>query len=393
MIYDFDTEINRRGTGSAQWQKFPADVLPMWIADMDYRPPEAVLQALQKQLDLGVFGYPETIFPTPNTAPRLREAIVGWLGERYGWQVTPEEIVLLPGVVTAFNLACHAFAAGGGDALVMTPVYQPMHEAPGHAGLKRADTPWRLQNERWELDWGVFQRTISPQAKILLLCNPHNPLGRVFRREELESIANHCMRNGVTICADEIHSDLVYSGYRHIPIATLSTEVAQNTITLMAPSKTFNLAGLQCSFAVIQDPALRQRFLGAQKGLVSWVTGMAVAGATAAYAEGAEWLRQLLVHLEGNRNFLTEFVQRELPGITMIPPEATFLAWLDCRGLPGIAYEPAKFFLEKARLGLSEGASFGPGGQGFVRLNFACPRPKLAEALERMKAAIRLTQA
>jgi len=387
MHYDFDTPPDRRRTDSLKWSKYDDDVLPMWIADMDFPSPAPIVQALRERIDHGVYGYPTAIMGEPGELPEFRRLFVDRLADRYGWQVRPEDLVFIPGVIVAFNLACHTLAAPGGGVLVQTPVYPPILDAPQNANLRRHDALLaRDADGVYVIDWDAFESAITPETRLFILCNPHNPVGRVFRPDELERMAEICLRRGVVICSDEIHCDLLYTGQRHTPIATLDPDVAQNTITLMAPTKTFNLAGLQCSIAIIQNPELLQKYQAARRGLVAWVNVIGLLAAQVAYREGQEWLDQLLVYLEANRDYLCNTVQRELSGITMARPEATFLAWLDCRqaGIDSNLYE---FFLQNARVALSDGATFGPGGEGFVRLNFGCSRALLTEALERMKRA------
>jgi cystathionine beta-lyase len=263
-----------------------------------------------------------------------------------------------------------------------------MLETAAHAGLARRDAPLVRDAEgRYEVDWDQFEGAFNADTRMFLLCNPHNPTGRVFAAGELARMAEACLRHGVTICADEVHSDLVFSGRRHVPLASLAPEIEQRTITLIAPSKTFNLAGLQCSVAVIPNAELRAAYIQARRGLVAWVNVMGLIAAEAAYGDGDEWLKQLLAYLEGNRDTLAGYLRTEMPGVHMAPPEATYLAWLDCRGT-GLS-QPCQCFLDLARVACSDGALFGPGGEGFVRLNFGCPRAMLMEALERMSAAIR----
>lgn len=384
--YNFDILPDRRATNSAKWRKHPDDVLPMWVADMDFVSPQPVIDALQDFVARGVFGYPE--FNGDMTdSPSLRQAVLERLERKYAWRVSPEAIVFVPGVVTAFNQAAHTFAQPGGELLVQTPLYPPMLDAAPHAGLVRRDAPLaRGGDGRYTLDWDVFEAAFSPATRMFLLCNPHNPVGRVYGRDELERMAEVCLRRGVPICSDEIHAELVYSGAQHVPIASLAPEIEQNTITLIAPSKTFNLPGLQCSVAVIPNAALRERYVAARAGLVSWVNVLGLIAAEAAYRHGDEWLAQLLVYLEANRDALARFVAAELPGVSMAAPEATYLAWLDCRAT-GLS-QPCQCFLDLARVACSDGAGFGPGGEGFVRLNFGCPRSMLVQALDRMRAAI-----
>jgi cystathionine beta-lyase len=386
MIYDFDQLPDRRQANRAKWRTHPEDVLPMFVADMDFVSPEPVRQALTEFVASGVYGYPR-FDGKMSDSPPLREVVVERLRRQYGWRVAPEALVFVPGVVTGFNLAAHTCAAPGGELIVQTPIYPPMLETAGHAGLARRDASLaRGEDGRYELDWAVFETAFNPATRMFLLCNPHNPTGRVFGRNELEQMAGVCLRHGVTICADEIHAELVYPGRAHVPIASLAPEIEQQTITLIAPSKTFNLAGLQCSIAIIPNPALREAYIHARRGLVTWVNVMGMIAAEAAYRGGDEWLAQLLIYLEGNRDFVTRYVAAELPGVSVAAPEATYLAWLDCRG-SGLS-QPCQCFLDLGRVACSDGATFGPGGEGFVRLNFGCPRPMLAEALGRMKTAL-----
>jgi cystathionine beta-lyase len=385
---DFDEILNRRASESFKWREYPADVLPLFVADMDFRSPEPVRRALQAYIDDGVFGYPRGLHTFDrNELPELPDIVVDRMAERYRWRITPHDLVLIPGVVAGLNLSCHTMAGDGGSVLVQTPVYPPILAAPKNAHLQRLDAPLARQSDgSYAVDWDAFRSVIQPDTRLFLLCNPHNPVGRVFRKEELLRMAEICLSRNVTICADEIHSDLLFSGHEHIPMASLDPEIARHTITLIAPSKTFNLAGLQCGFAIISNPELRQRFQAAREGLVPWVNAPGVIAAGAAYREGQPWLDRLLPYLEANRDFLWEFVRTELPGITMAKPEGTYLAWLDCRGIA--VDNPYEFFLKHARVALNNGPTFGSAGAGFVRLNFGCPRATLEEALRRMKQAL-----
>lgn len=389
MIYNFNEVPDRRQSESLKWHHYDEDALPLWIADMDFRSPEPVIRALRDRVEHGVFGYPQSVVPDLHNTLGYRLLIVERMERLYGWAIQPEDVVFIPGVVTGLNLACHALTAPGGEVVVQTPIYPPFLTAAGNAGLQRVDAELaRCSDGSYAVDWDAFEAAFSSQTRMFLLCSPHNPVGRVFRREELERMAEVCLRRRVVICSDEIHSELIFSGSRHTPTALLDPEVARNTITLIAPSKTFNLAGLECSIAIIQNPELCQRYQGASKGLLAWVNVMGWVAGQAAYREGQEWLDQLLIYLEANRDYLLSRVQRDLSGVSMGKPEGTYLAWLDCRG--SIAGpKPAQFFLEKARVALNEGETFGQGGEGFVRLNFGCPRPTLAEALDRMQAALK----
>jgi cystathionine beta-lyase len=272
--------------------------------------------------------------------------------------------------------------------LVQTPVYPPILKASENARVIRQESPLeRVPDGSYRIDWEVFENAITPKTRVFILCNPHNPVGRVFRRLELERMAQICLQRGVVVCSDEIHGDLIYEGQQHLPIASLDPDIAQNTITLMAPSKTYNLPGLQCSFAIIQNKTLRDQFCAAMDGLVRGVNLLGMVAMVAAYQFCDEWLEQLLVYLQSNRDYLFDYVQGQLPGIKMAKPEGTYLAWLDCREA-GIESNPCEFFLEKGRLALNDGLSFGQEGEGFVRMNFGCPRSLLEEGLERMKTAL-----
>ncbi|OGO33386.1 MAG: hypothetical protein A2Z16_10770 [Chloroflexi bacterium RBG_16_54_18] len=402
---DFDTPIERSNTDSYKWRKYGPDVIPMWIADMDFASPEPVISALRTRVEHGIFGYPDGLHNFSEDLPDLRSIIVDRMAERYQWEIQPQDIYLLPGVIPGLNMACleagrtadvaqswHENPQAAG-VLVQTPVYPPIFQA--------ADTTARLHQEAalermcdgsYRVDWTAFETAITEQTRLFILCNPHNPVGKVFQQQELERIAEICLQRDLLICSDEIHCDLIYLGNRHIPIASLDADIAARTITLMAPSKTFNLPGLQCAFAIIPNPELRQRFARVGNGLVSWVGILGLAAAQAAYCCGQEWLDRLIPYLEQNRNNLVECIRQELPGIEVGIPASTYLAWLDCRGagLDGSTPElnPYFFFLEKAGVALHDGEHFGGEGKGFVRLNFACPRSRLIEAMERMKKAI-----
>jgi len=381
MIYNFDELPDRKNTESIKWNYFPEDVLPMWVADMDFQSPEPVIRALQERVAHGVFGYAGDL-------PGLRDAIVDYLFRLYNWEIQGEDIVFLPGVVTGFNLAARAFTTSGGGILMQTPVYMPFFKVAGYVGGLQQEMELSKDSEGfYTVDSQVFERTITGQTQMFLMSNPHNPVGRVFTRAELETMAEICLRHDLIICSDEIHCDLVYRGHPHIPIAALSSEVAQRTITLMAPSKSFNIAGLVCSFAIIQNPALRKQFCEAEKDLVHGVNLLGLVAARAVYLEGQEWLSQVLDYLEKNRDFAYTYVNERLPGVRMARPEGTYLAWLDCRAA-GIDGNPCSFFMENARVALNDGAMFGKGGEGFVRLNFGCPRSMLVEALDRMRMSL-----
>ena len=381
MHFDFDRPIDRRHSDSTKWRTYDADVLPLWTADMDFAVPPPVIEALQARVAHGIFGYCVN-------SPELRELIADRMWRLYRWRVRPDEVVLQTGVLKAFQLVASLAAGRTDGVLVQPPVYPPIYSTAHHNGSSHQEAPLvQRADGRYEIDFDAFEAAIGPVTRVLILCNPHNPVGRVFRREELERLAAICLRHDVLICSDEIHCDLIFPGTSHLPIASLSEEVSRRTVTLMAPSKTFNIPGLRCSFAIVQDPELRARVAGDHGGDFSEVNNLGLVAATAAYRDGQPWLDAVLTYLEANRRFVVEFVERELPGVTSVPPEATYLAWLDFRQ-SRISGDPYEFFLQRARVALSAGPSFGTGGDGFARLNFGCPRATLAEALTRMKGAL-----
>ncbi|MGI6375129.1 MAG: MalY/PatB family protein [Anaerolineae bacterium] len=382
MATQFDRMIARLGTDSIKWGLYGDDVLPMWVADMDFQSSPEIIAALHERVAHGVYGY-------AGDPHELKEVFCHRLLERYGWAVSPEAVVMIPDVSVGFNLACQAAGEPGEGIVMHTPIYHPMLRVPGNAGmvgqLMQLD---RDADGRYTFDDDKMRRVISPCTRVFLLCSPHNPVGRVWQCDELQRLAQVCLEHELTIVSDEIHCDLVYGGVQHTPIAALSPEVEARTITLMAPSKTFNMAGLKCALAVIPNPELRRRYERARRGLVPGVNVLAYTAALAAYRDSDEWLRALLVYLEGNRDRLARFVADELPGVRMWAPEGTYLAWLDCRAtdLDGLA--PHEFFLERARVAMNDGADFGAGGEGFVRFNFGCHRATLDAALERLRAAL-----
>jgi cysteine-S-conjugate beta-lyase len=382
VTYDFDRVIDRRQTESNKWHKYPADVLPLWVADMDFRAPEPVIRALRERVEHGVFGYGVE-------QPEFYEVVLERLQKRYGWRVSPEAILLIPGVIPGFNLAARAFTTSGDGILIKTPMYPPIRRVPDNVRLGSDEMELsRRADGQYTVDLDRFEAAIRARTRMFLLCNPHNPVGRVYRRDELLRMAEICLRHGLLICADEIHCDLTFSGQRHIPIASLDPEIEARTVTLMAPTKTFNLPGLKCSIAIIPNAALREKFVAAQLDLVRAVNILGYTATLAAYRDGQPWLDELLRYLEANRDFVVDYVRSKLPGVGTAPPEATYLAWLDCRDAKLAGDDPYTFFLDRARVALNDGKAFGRGGSGFVRLNFACPRVTLAEALDRMRHAL-----
>jgi cysteine-S-conjugate beta-lyase len=392
--FDFDRIIDRRGTNSIKWKLYPADVLPLWVADMDFAAPEPVISALQARLEHGILGY--------ELPPReLLETVAARMERLYHWKVDPSMVVATPGVVAGFVIAVHAVCAGGEGIVVQQPVYPPFLKVHEHAHLVRQDAPLAPiasdNSLRYEVDFDVFARAFhsaGANTGMFLFCNPHNPTGQVYSREDLAHLAEICLQKDVVICSDEIHSELLLGGAEHFPIAALDPQVADRSITLVSPSKTFNIPGLFCGFAIIPNKDLLERYKKTVENLAMHVSSLGMFAAKTAFSGVCDdWLAALRSYLTANRDFLVSFIQHELPGIKTTIPAATYLAWLDCNGLVEagkISASPAKFFLEQARVALNEGADFGPGGNGFVRLNFGCPRSILVEALGRMKSSLRL---
>jgi cystathionine beta-lyase len=383
VTFDFDHPPARRGTDSQKWQKYAGrDVLPLWVADMDFTSPPAVIEALHRRIDHGVFGYSR---PVKSTV----DAVVDALDARYGWRIEPAWIVWLPGLVVGLNVAAQAFAQPGEQVLSCTPVYPPFLTAPKNSGRETLTVPLTLNSaeRRWEMDFDALERAITPRTRIFLLCNPHNPVARAWRREELIRLADFCLRHQLVLQSDEIHCDLILDpSLPHTPTASLGFEIAARTVTFMAPSKTYNLPGMGTSIAIISDPKLRAQFVRATAGIVAEVTALGYTACEAAYRDSEPWRQALLAYLRGNRDFLQLFLARELPGVRLEAPlEATYLAWLNVEAL-GLA-EPVAYF-EKHGVGLSDGVFFGAPKGKYVRLNFGCPRATLEEALRRMKTAV-----
>ncbi|NMY30539.1 putative C-S lyase [Pseudomonas sp. WS 5412] len=380
MSFDFDTIHPRLGTGSTKWSRYPEDVLPMWIADMDIAAPPAILKALHARLDQQMLGYSVA-------RPEVREAIIHDLWDKYAWRVQPDELLFLPGVEPGFNMALHAFVQPGQSVVLQTPNYAPLRHAAGNWSLPKIEVPFELNDQGEYLTPLPALRQALKGAGALLLSNPHNPLGKVFPREELLAVANACLDQGTLIISDEIHAELCFDGRRHIPTASLSAEIARRTITLMSASKAYNVAGLKTCFAIVQDPLIRERFNKARCGMVDSVSPLGLEATWAAYSQCDEWLKALVAYLQDNRDYLLDAVQKRLPGVVMHAPQGTYLAWLDCSAL-GLD-DPQRFFLEQAKVGLSAGVEFGDDSQQFVRLNFGCPRALLEEGISRLERALK----
>jgi cystathionine beta-lyase len=361
---------DRRHTGSEKWERWAGrDILPMWVADMDVAAPPCVLDALRARLDHGVLGYTRTM-------PSFDAALAGWLERRHGWRIDPSWVVPAPGMVVAMDQAARVLGEPGSDGLVLTPIYPPFLNAPGHAGRNCVRVPLA----RASIDWDALAHAATPAARVLWLCSPHNPTGRVWTRGELERLAEFALARGLHVVSDEAWMDLVLEpGGRHIPFASLSPEVAARTITIVAPSKTFNIPGLSCAAVIIPDRALRGAFAKAHLGLVPWPNLMGLIAAEAAWTQGDAWLDGLLPLLRANRDAVHAVVN-SLPGLTSRLPQATYLTWIDCRQR---AWADPTAVFEAGGLGLSDGRPFD--GAGFVRLNYGCPEETLAEGLRRLR--------
>ena len=388
MKFDFDHAPSRVNTDSQKWQKYEGrDVLPMWVADMDFTVPPAIVEALHRRVEHGIFGYAR---PVKSTV----DAVVEMFQRRHGWTIEPGWIVWLPGLVVGLNVTAQAFADAGGEIITLTPVYPPFMSGPKNSGRVAVRVPFVNDPaaRRWEIDWEALERAVTPRTKVFFLCNPHNPLARVWRRDELVRLGEFCVRHNLVLCSDEIHCDLILDpSLNHVCTGTLGGEIAQRTITLTAPSKTYNVPGLGTSIAVIPDAALRAKFVRATAGIVAEVTSLGFAACEAAYRDGEPWRQELIAYLSGNRDCLQDFVQRELPGVQIEAPlEATYLAWLNVAalGLP----DPIAHF-EAHGVGLSDGAFFGSPKGRHVRINFGTSRATLLEGLRRMKRAVEAVRA
>jgi cysteine-S-conjugate beta-lyase len=385
MPVNFDLVINRRVPDRLnKWTWYPKDVLPLWVADMDFRSPEPILDALRRAVDHGVLGY-------ELASGALKTTVAARMDRLYGWQVKPEAVVAVTGVVSGFSVAARAFRRPKKGLLIQTPVYNEFHEVKNNVGIPQVEAPLVKHVNgnilSYEIDWDVFERRVR-KAGMFLLCNPHNPLGVIFSRKDLLRMAEICIRHDVLIVSDEIHSELLLDGNRFAPLARMSAEIANHTITLIAPSKAFNVPGLFCGFAIIPNKNMRERYVKEVEHLRLQVGSMGLFAAQAAFSGRCDgWLRELRRYLTANRDFLMEYVAGNMPGVRFTSPAATYLAWLDFSGY-GLRESPYDFFLKKASVALSDGKLFGREGEGHVRLNFGCPRSTLEQGLERMQKAL-----
>ena len=380
MKYDFDTIIPRRGTNSYKWDTPEEEnVLPMWVADMDFRTAPAIVEALQRRVAHGIFGYtkvPETYY----------DAVVRWFESRHRWRIDPRWIIYTSGVVPALSAIIKALTVPGDKVIVQTPAYNCFYSSIRNDGCELSANNLIYRDGRYSIDFDDLEAKVAdPKAKILLLCNPHNPVGRVWTPEELRHIGDICLRNGVFVVADEMHCELTYEGYDSTPFASLSKRFQQNSVTCVSPSKAFNLAGLQIANIIAADDDVRRRIDRAINiNEVCDVNPFGVIATIASYNEGGEWLDALRKYLRRNYEYLCHFFEQRLPQYPVLPLEGTYLVWIDCRAL-GIGSDAMTLRLqEEQKLMINSGTMYGPGGEGFIRLNIACPRTLLVEGLERM---------
>lgn len=400
MKYNFDVVVDRRNSNSVKWefmqsgedlltfehtQRFFGEdrILPMWVADMDFKCPKPVVDALIARVQHGIYGYSA---PTEE----FYQSVVQWMRRRHGWEISPEWICITPGVVPALNMLVRAFASSGDKVLIQPPVYYPFYGAIENNGAEVALNPLIYKDGRYRMDFGDLEVLCSdPKVKLAILCNPHNPVGRVWTRDELVKFGELCIDNHVLVVSDEIHGDLIYDGHTFTPFASLSETFADYSVSCTSPSKTFNLAGLQTSCIIIPNDDLRSMFerILQSNGLFG-IGPFGIVALKAAYDHGEEWLLQVLEYIEGNLNYLEKYVTEKIPQISVIRPEGTYLVWLDCRRLGLDKWELKQLMLEEAKVYLDEGFIFGSEGEGFERINIACTRPVLVEALDRIRQAV-----
>ena len=384
MKYDFDKTIDRRATNSYKWDSAPEGVLPMWVADMDFRTAPAIIDALQKRVAHGIFGY-------TRVPDAYYDAVTSWFSRRHGWDIDREWIIYTSGVVPAVSAVIKALTVPGDKVIVQTPVYNCFFSSIRNNGCEIVSNPLRRTADTYEMDFDALERCAAdPRAKVMLLCNPHNPAGRVWTPDELTRLGNICLRNGVTVVADEIHCELVYQGFKYTPFASLSDAFLHRSVTCVSPSKAFNIAGLQIANIVAFDNDLRSRIDKAINiNEVCDVNPFGVAATIAAYNEGEEWLNQLVDYLHGNYEAMAEFCRRELAEFPITRLEGTYLVWMDCSslGMSSDALEHA--LLDDARLWLNAGTMYGAEGEGYMRWNIACPRSVMLDGLNRFRNFVR----
>ena len=386
MKYDFDEIIARKGTDCVKYDGVAEmwgrdDLLPMWVADMDFRTPSFITDAIRKQLDQGILGY---------TLPcqRWYDSIIQWVAKRHGLKVQQEEIGFVPGIVRGIAFAINCFTKPGDKVMVQPPVYHPFFLVAEHNQREVVYSPLDIYDGQVHINFKRFEKDIQG-CKLLILCNPHNPGGRVWKKEELQRIAAICNQYGTLVVSDEIHADLTLPGYQHYSFSCVSEDARMNSITFMAPSKAFNMPGVSSSYSLIFNQELREKFnTYMEASELSMGNMFAYSACAAAYSEGAEWLKQMLDYVQGNIDFTEQYLKANIPAISMLKPQASYLVFLDCRKLGLNQEQLVNIFVDKAHLALNDGTMFGKEGEGFMRLNVGCPRSVLLQALEQLKQAV-----
>ncbi len=386
--YNFDEIIDRHDTNSVKYDNLKElcgreDVLPLWVADMDFRTPDFIIAALRRRLEHEVLGY-------TFGSDAYYNSIIEWVRYKHNWAIRREWLSYIPGIVKGIGFVLQCFTRPGDKVIIQPPVYHPFRIVPESMGREVVHNPLRIVDGVYEMDFEHLESVIDNRCKVLILCNPHNPGGVVWKKETLVKLAEICSRHNLLVVSDEIHSEMAYPQFTHHPFATVSGEAARCSITFMAPSKTFNIAGIVTSYSIVPDEGLRKTFYDfLAAGELGDGTIFAYTATEAAYTYGAEWLQQMRMYVMGNVRFVDDFLKRELPAIKAYLPQASFLVWLDCRGLGLSQEELVSLFVDKAGLLLNDGSMFGPGGEGHMRLNVGCPRSVLASALEALKKAVK----
>jgi len=387
MVWNFDEEINREGSDSIKYDLRyeifgKKDIIPMWVADMDFRTPRFITEKMHQRLSHEIYGY----FFRP---PEYYNSIINWFKQRYNWNIQKQDICFSPGTVPAINLCTMAFTRPGDSIIVQPPVYFPFFPAVESHGRLLIHNQLIEQNGRWIMDIDALESTISSNTKMIIISNPHNPVGRAWSEEELRKLAEICLKNKIIILSDEIHCDLTLPGYDHTPMARLSDEIAEITVTCISPSKTFNLAGLSTASVIINNPVLRKYFNHKVEILhIGHGNIFGSVASIAAYTEGSDWVSELSSYIEGNVNYVIEYCKELIPEIVPSRPEATYLIWLDCRKFGMTGKELQSFFANKASVGMNEGSTFGPGGEGFMRMNLGTTRSRVERAMQQIEQAV-----
>lgn len=387
LKYNFDEIINRKDSNSIKWnipkiEYGKDDILPMWVADMDFMVADEILEALKSPIEHGVIGY--DIMPDS-----FYQSIIDWIYDRYEWKVKKEWISYIPGVVPGISVATSAFSEENDEIIIQPPVYHPFYRVAERNNRQIVENPLKVNKEKYEMDFQDLKEKITEKTRMSVLCSPHNPVGRVWTRDELENFGNMCVENEIVIVSDEIHCDLVLENHKHIPTAAISDTIAMNTITLMAPSKTFNIPGLFASVAIIPNKDLRDKFNARLERIeLIHANTFSVAGFTAAYNYGENWLKEALEYIEGNIDYAVKYINENIKGVNTYKPEGTYLLWLDFNELGKTPEEINDLLINKGKIMLNNGVMFGQGGEGFFRLNIGCPRETLEDGLNRIKRAV-----